>query len=67
MTNVQSHSKEESDRRSQFAYAAWVEACGRTGVNVSVPWEQLLDDEKYQWRLVYDGVLVDIAERLTGK
>ena len=48
----------ECDRRSRIAYQAWVEACSRTGVNVKIPWESLLDDEKGQWSDVY-GVCVE--------
>ncbi len=43
----------ESERRSRIAYRAWVEACGRTGLNVAKPWEGLIDDEKWQWAAVY--------------
>jgi len=52
---VLEHTKEEADRRSRLAYTAWVEANGRVGVNVARAWDELLDDEKYTWRLVYDA------------
>ena len=51
---------DEATRRSQVAYQAWVDACMRTGLNV-VPWDKLLQDEKYQWTGVYDGCASDIA------
>jgi hypothetical protein len=45
---------DEATRRSQVAYQAWSDACVRTGLHV-VPWDKLMQDEKYQWTGVYDG------------
>jgi hypothetical protein len=52
----------EADRRGRLAYRAWVESCARTGVNVTKQWEDLLDDERYQWAGVY-GVCVESERR----
>jgi hypothetical protein len=46
----------------QIAYQAWVDACARTGVAVKAKWDDLLDDERYQWRLVYEAC----AKHATG-
>jgi hypothetical protein len=52
----------EAERRSRAAYQAFTDACMHTGYNLSVKWESLLDDEKYQWRLVYDDCWRDARE-----
>jgi hypothetical protein len=57
----------EAERRSRVAYQAWIDACGRVGVNVPVPWERLLDDERYSWGLVYDDVWRDEREHAAAK
>lgn len=51
----------EYEHKSRVAYEAWVTACGRTGVNVPNRWEDLLDDEKYQWGDVYNACVEDKA------
>ena len=60
MQPVIDHTPAEYERRSRAAYQAWSDACTRTGVNVPT-WDGLLDDEKYQWCLVYDGVARDAS------
>ena len=65
MQTVIDHEPAEYERRSRAAYQAWTDACTRTGVSAP-PWDTLLDDEKYQWCLVYDGCASDSAKFQTG-
>lgn len=43
----------EVTRRGRIAYRAWVEACGRFGLNVPRRFEDLMVDEQNQWAEVY--------------